>query len=59
MKSSYPRPRLQLPTRTYVPPARTNTQTDLCSGSSHPSVRLLMPMLARVGTTLVRSQTEA
>ena len=59
MKSSYPRPHLQLPTRTYVPPARTNIQTDLCSGSSYPSVRLLTPMLARVWTTLVRAQTEA
>ena len=59
MKSSCPRPRFQLPTRPHVPLARTNTQTDLCSGSSYPSVRLLTPMLARVWTTLVRAQTEA
>ena len=41
MKSSFPRLHLQLHTRTYGPPARTNTQTYLCSSSSSPSARLL------------------
>ena len=41
MKSSFPRLHLQLPTHSYGPPARTNTQTYLCSSSSSPSARLL------------------